>query len=422
MSSSHCRHIPSILILYCSSFRVYNTILTPVLWAEVFNFYTINKEIIIEGDAFLNNTFVMFGITDATGYLKDIDLTIFYDTIGAKNPQVRENIFKVIDKLEPKIIKFSFFDRFISLTTERLPLNKNIVLDELTSAGFALFWLALRNVFIGQPQYEIVFKDNVDLNNVDEYLNFLVGVQMQNWDNQYLILRNKIVPVLYNLYNIIYIEEINNEIVAYFIADIFIEDQQPNFNNRVMSVVEALRKLYINVEKYNVEMIGHNIIDGVQLPDAEKHIPKENLPFAWITLLNGWLNRLHDYMYMPETWDEVTTKIFETRQKIILAIDSIIIGVDYLYRKSDIKKLVSDRAESAVNTVLKATKNSPAKYPQCALDKYGIRLDNAVVDISSNNLSMNESKSDENKHFQRVFNGYCSSINNFFMQKDELLR
>ncbi len=413
--------IDSISTITYDTWLLYGSVLKAVLWAEVYNFYSANKEIILEGDSLLNNTFTMFGIADATGYLKNIDSAAFFDIIGKDNPDRKNHVLDTIKKLSPAKIQYHFVDRFFGSTIGQLPLNKVITLDELTPAGFALFWMALRGVFIEAPTNGFTFAEEINNNNTDEYLNFLVGVQMQKWENQYLMLRDQIKPILLYLYSIVYFCDADNEITAVFIADIFSENQQLNFNNRVMSVVESLRKLYINEKQYNVRMIGQNIVEGIQLPDTKKNIPNENLPFTWITQLNGWLIRFHEYTYKPLTWNEVVNNIYETRKSIIAAINAIITGVDYLYRKNNTKKLISEETLSLVKTAYIKTLNSPAKNPQCALDKYGIRLDNSVVDKSSNNLSLFNSKMEEKKRFQSEFNKYCTNINNFFERKDGLL-
>lgn len=413
--------IDSISKITYDTWSLYASVLKAVLWAEVYYFYSVNKKIILEGDAILNNNFIMFGITDATGYLKKIDSTTFLDIIGKDNPDTKNHILETVKKLNPPKIEYNFINRFFNSTIEQLPLNKVMTLDELTPAGFVLFWMAHRGIFIKPPHNGFTFSEEVNSSTINEYLNFLVGVQMQKWNAQYLLLRELIIPILLNLYNVVYFCEATNEISAYFIVDVFTENQKLNFNDRVMSVVESLRKLYINENKYNVKMIGQIIFEDIQLPDTEKKIPSENLPFTWITQLNGWLHRFHEYTYMPTTWDEVVDNIYKTRELINSTINSIIVGLDYLYRKYDTKKLISQEIQSLINNTYIKTLNLPAKTPQCALDKYGIRLVNSVVDKSSNNLSLYDSKHEEKKQFQNVFNRYCADISNFLRQKDGLL-
>lgn len=82
-------------------------------------------------------------------------------------------------------------------------------------------------------------------------------------------------------YNLLRFHESDEEVSAISIIDIFDESGKRQFeNSHIMAIVEAIRRLPSKKKKYNVEIIGHEIIEGITIPDMQKHIPVENLPWT----------------------------------------------------------------------------------------------------------------------------------------------
>ena len=248
--------------LLCSikydSWSMYANVLKGLLWGEVYHFYSTNKDVIIEGDKLINNIFVLIGVTDITGYLPDIDLSSFWEILNWNSNKVAE-IQATVSKLNPRTVSYEFIDKFI-VATDSLPLHAQLSYDELTPAGFVLYWLALRNVFIPEESLNLKNMDAVTQKYVDSFLDFLVGVQAQKWNTIYNNIKNDLELLVYEYYGIIYCEVTDEEISSYFVIDIFNETKgKKNFNDRVV----------------------------------------------------------HDYYYMPDTWDDVIRHISDIRKSII---------------------------------------------------------------------------------------------------------
>lgn len=59
--------------------------------------------------------------------------------------------------------------------------NKNVYReDDLSNVGYVLFWMANRNVFISN--LKII---QLDYSKIDELLDFMVGLQLQDLEDEY---------------------------------------------------------------------------------------------------------------------------------------------------------------------------------------------------------------------------------------------
>jgi len=404
------------------SWVLYAGVLKALLWAEVFDYYQKNKKVIQEGNAFINSSFTFVCMGDVTGYLDHLDMETLWDSFIKDNPNAKVNMLQILDKLTSNKISYQYVDIFIQKTIQDLPINKTLDANELTPAGYSLFWIAKRGYIISEKMCNLHVEslDNYDL--LDNYLNYLVGIQEQKWESLY----NSIYPYLkkqiQSKYNLILFHEVNRELSVVSIFDIFRENGRQQFgNNYTMEVLRAIRRLSSLKEKYNVEIIGHEVIEGITFPDMQKQIQKKNLPWIWITQLNEWLNKLNAYDNIPPTWDICIKNINDTRSKVILAINSLLKGLEHLYKKSNAQKLADKDHIAIFEEAYKRVNDLYSYSPQSEVDKYGICLSNAVVPDLIGSFELSKKEDDKSKTFNRVFREYCSSISNFIMQKETLL-
>jgi len=407
-------------VLY-DSWQLYAGVLQALLWGSVYSYFQTNKAIIEDGDAVFNGAFAMIGLGDVTGYLKKVDMSVFYDIVKKDSEERYRKMQEIKSKIDNLKLDYHFIDSFLSNTYCNMPTYEKIDAEELSPCGFSLFWMASRNFFPAPPSEITSLK--ACLSNKDDYLNLLVGIQMQKWWDIYENLKKDVEQHIINRFSIVYLNTDDDEVQAIAISNLFSSEPKFPSNDSIMEIVDSLRKLYINKTRYNVKYIGYNLIEGIELPDMEKHIPLDNLPFTWITQLNRWLSKIIEYERRPNNWLEVIEGVCETRKAIIVACKAIVRGLDIAYRDENTKHLFSKETSEAVINAYVRTNDLKFQLPKCAVDRYGIRIDNSVVDQSSEEFMLGE-KIKADSPFGLVFNKYCSSMSNYysmFISPDNLL-
>jgi hypothetical protein len=403
------------------TWTLYASVLKSLLWTEVYTYFQKNKSVINEGDSLSNNSFPLLFLGDITGYYSSMDLSTFGDILEKQRPGIRKKIDDVLAKLNPRKIEYSYVDRFMQCTVDHFPVSQTLTEQELTSAGYSLFWLAKRGNYISEERFTFNFTKSEIPAWLEGYLNFLVGAQEQRWDSVYTSLYSFVKKQIQHKYNLILFDDSGSELFATSIINIFDEDGKQQFSNTyIMSIVEAVRRLCSTKEKYNVEIIGYNIIEGVSVPNMQKQIMVDKLPWVWITQLNGWLNKLHEYDLFPANWKICLQNINDVRKKITQIAKETIAGIDLLYRKRNTQKFIQKEHIALIQETLKYLNNSHAFSPQSEVDRFGIHSNNAIVQDMSNNFDMQKGGK-EQIGFQKYFNKYCSSFSNYLDQRNELI-
>lgn len=403
------------------SWQLYAGVLQALLWGSVYSYFQLNKAIIEDGDAIFNGSFAMIGIGDVTGYLGKFDTSVFYDMVKKDSVDRYLKMREIQSEVENIKLDYYFVDSFLSSTYYNLPAYEKINTEELSPCGFSLFWMALRNFYQMQPK-EITLP-TIALSNKDDYLNFLVGIQMQKWWNIYEDFKKDVEQLIISRYSLVYLNTDGDEVQAIAICNVFSSESKFPTNDSIMEIVDSLSKIYINKNRYNVEYTGYHLIEGIELPDIEKHIPLGNLPFTWITQLNRWLFQIIEYERRPNDWIEVIEGVCETRKTITDACKAIIRGIDIAYRDKNTKSLFSEETSRAIINAYERANNLKFQLPKCAVDRYGIRIDNSVVDQNSDEFALGK-KPKADSSFGLVYNNYCGSLSNFFsrfLSTDNLL-
>lgn len=400
-----------------NSWSVYAGVLKAVLWGEVYTYYWLNKVTIDIGNELINN-FVMFGITDVTGYLKNIDFSFFEDILEKNNSPSFKEFIELKSTLKSTTLSYELLDSFITESISTLPFDTVVRAEDLTAMGFSLYWFSLREHLIPEHDLKSVLPD-MNLTNLDDYLNLLVGLNHQNWFNNYDRLRKLAERIIFPHLSIVYCN-VSNEVTAYAIYNI-LENEDPDFNSRILRVVDSVRKLYPQKQRYNVEILGQGVIDNIDIPNLQKHIPIENLPFVWVTQLNRWLNSIDKYLMAPVSWDNVHEEILQIKSDINSSVDFIIRGVDYLYNKKSTKRLLETKKLDSRKIVKEKLSRYTFPTPQCALDQYGIKLNNAIVDRTNGDMRLASIPQKNTKEFKSIWNNFCNSYLNYLNQMDTLL-
>ncbi len=384
------------------------SIIASLLWLDTFSLYNNCKEDIDIGNEICNDSFVTLIVGDITGYIND-DRNERIETFGRINP----NILKVKDKIDLNrfIIKYFFTDLYLKNIVSKID-NKNVEDDDnLSDVGYVLFWLGKRNLFIKSISC-------IEINNIENnVLDFLVGLQVQNLSELYNNLLKKLKDRIIEKYNIIQFYETVDEVWVKFTFNIK-DNSEKSSNDRVMEVVNALRRIYWSKKIYHVKMIGTNIIKDFKLPDTEKNIKSEKLLLLWVTSINRYLIEIDEFDKRRNTWKEYKQSVDSINDLILEFLKKYNAALDYLYSTGrNVNKLCSSSIMQIHEEIIKQSKNMD-KMPKSTTNKYGLKFnEDNKIEVASNN----DTNKMENNIFFQIFNKYVNSFINFLNQKDETI-
>lgn len=398
----------------------YANLIKAILWGETYNFYLMNREVIDAGDKIAPNFKEIF-LPEITGYI-NLNLKVIHAMLEQRNPERYRLTVETLNKINPQKIQYEFLDLFFKNTTEVFPIQKSIELEELTPLGFVLFWMALRGFSLSETTTSLNFITDVDESNYEEYLNFLIGVQKQDWNSLYTEIKNKIKPVIFKEFDILFFSETDEGTtvrITYDFSEKQILEESNNSTNKfdyhkkVMSVVNALHRLNINAKKYNVELIGIDLVDGISIPDKQKNIPNEHMQFLWLTQINRWGNNLYNYNKSFDSWGQLNAQSKEIRLAIYESIDLVLKDIKKFNSKNTNKRLIRQETMEKLRKAEQLCFNNPLKLSKTSLDVYGI------INTTKTNTSKTENF-DPVQHLAQEesiikdFNDYFTYINNFY--------
>lgn len=401
------------------SWTGYASVLSALLWLDTYRFYLTNKKVIDNGDSQFAGNFILL-IGDATGYF-DYNSTAFIDVIAKTNPIKAEKMRESINGLAQNKIDYQYTDIFIDCIKNKLSTNEILPMDNLSEVGFVLFWVAQRNTLFNSIYYEHVVK-NLSNYPVESILDFLVGIQAQNQKEIYESIASYLVPIVCQRHNIIRLNIEENFIEADFIPDLFTEDldeKSIEMHQKVMLVVDTMRRLFFKKDRYQVKAIGTDIIPNLELPDIRKNISSRNLPLVWITQMNAWLNKINDFEKRPDNWNDFRETVIKNRHTILTFSESVSDAISYMYKKDgNISRFTSSEYR---NKKLEIEQMSPGIYktPKSVNDRYGLTVSKNKVQLTDP-LRKNEQNSTD-KDIVSYVNKYVSSFTNFYIQMESLI-
>ena len=407
--------IEKITAVQYETWTPYATLIRSMLWLDTYKLYIEKKEQFDYGNQICNDSFAILCVGDVTGYLNyDREKTL--KALKLINESAVKTIIEKIE-LDQFKVKYYYTDLLLKNITSHLE-NKEILKDEdYSKSGYVLFWLANRNIYLKNIKV-----NSIDFLKLDQVLDLMVGLKAQKLNDQYLKLLNKIEENIVKKYNIVSLEE-NEEVFIKFLNK-FNNENEKGFFERVMEVVYCARKLFYDKSKYNVKMIGTDLLEWFKVPDTEKHIAYDNLPLNWITDVNRQIIDIDDYNKRIDSWGSYKECIDEINESILEFIKKYCKALEYYYRNNNTIKLIDTNLEKLKNNIILKSKNMN-KSPKCTTNKYG--LDNILYSFRSD--QSNEIKSTSNimypvnnnkKEFGicRKFEKFVSSFTNFINQKD----
>lgn len=390
----------------------YATLIRSVLWLDTYKLYIEKKEDFDYGNKVCNDIFSLIFLGDVTGYL-NYDREEKLKLLESINVEWVKKIREKITLNEFKV-KYYYTDILLNSIRKYIENKKIFIDDNYSMAGYVLFWMANRSVYLTNVKIE-----KADVLKLNQILDLMVGLKAQNLDNQYYFLLKKIKESVIKRYNIVNLKE-NDEISVKFINSLT-TDNDRSFNERVMEVVYCIKRLYYGKAKYNVKMIGTELLEGFTIPDTEKNILSDNIPLDWITDINRQLIEIDDYNKRIDSWELYKERIEEINKLVLEFIEKYCKALDYYYKNKNTIKLIDTSLQDLKNNIILKNKNMN-NIPKCATNKYG--LDNMLFSFKNDQGNQSKEKNginDNRKEFGicTKFENYINSFINFINQRDE---
>lgn len=383
--------------------KIYSDVLWAYVWLEVNSYIEVNKEVVNEGNKASNNTFCFTAICDITNLLNT--KTDPLDTIRIFNPAMSETLRKIIEKMPNRYLTYKYVDLFFDCSKDNLLLLINEKKYDVSSLGFVLFWLSYRKKYIPEERInnpDYFFKDD---DNLDDSLNLFYGIYCQQWHSISNSIKMKLLNKVFDVFNVVYYEERNNEIYSY-ILPLYNENYDSN-NTVLVNLVGIFKMLNPEALRYNVKVIGTDFI-GLQLPDMEKRIPNENMYCSWLTKVNNIFISIDEYTNAIKDWNSLLNKLIESRKVITDFLNEVKKAITSLYKMSGVKNIDKLKEYERVfnNRFIKAQ----FELPKCARDRFGLNIRGNNKTHRAFELSVNKKTNDA---FPKICNDYFESVTNF---------
>ena len=390
----------------------YATLIRSVLWLDTYKLYIEKKEDFDYGNKVCNDVFSLIFLGDVTGYLnydREEKLKLLESINDEWVKKIREKI--ILNEFK---VKYYYTDILLNSIRKYIENKKIFINDNYSMAGYVLFWMANRSVYLTNVKIE-----KADVSKLNQILDLMVGLKAQNLDNQYYFLFKKIKESVIKRYNIVNLKE-NDEISVKFINSLT-TDNDRSFNERVMEVVYCIKRLYYGKTRYNAKMIGTELLEGFTISDTEKHILSDNIPLNWITDINRQLIEIDDYNKRVDSWELYKERIEEINKLVLEFIEKYCKALDYYYKNKNTIKLIDTSLQDLKNNIILKNKNMN-NIPKCATNKYG--LDNMLFSFKNdqgNQLKEKKGINDNRKEFGicTKFENYINSFINFINQRDQ---
>ena len=399
----------------CLSVEIYADILKALLWCEIYYYFEINRKVIEEGDILFNKHFMFLGNTDITGLLQMDLLHDISKVFNEVNPHFEEQMTDQLNKLPLLKLEYKFLDAYLINTYKELNTWFQIRENALTAWGYILFWMSYRKIYLNEFS-----ASDLDWNlNIEGTLNYVLGISKQGWFNARNRISENILPAVLQENGVIYFEVTDNEVFA--LINVLLGNEQEEPHSRVMKMVSICQRLFPEKKKYHVKISGYQLLEGIEVPDTQKNISQEHLPYVWITQLNNCFGNMHKYDTLPENWEDVYKNIADARNAVLEYLEILLKGVEKFYRNENVEVFKRDTYNQKKEYVLKLTKLTPYIEPKCAVDKYGIRDNNYVVEDNSEKYSNRSRIESDKEHISYSCREYFSCIHAFCENGENIL-
>lgn len=421
--------IDRLSIVNFNSWTTYGSAIKSLLWYHIRELYFMNKTVLSELDAITPSGFPDILLGDQTGYYPEFDGLKARKFLHDFQPENSKRMEADIARLPQKKMNYTLLDQFMAQTNHRLPLVSFDNNTEVSSIGYSLFWLAKRNVFIKESRFSFPNELPEKYDMLESFLNLVVGVQYQAWStlysNYYPLLRKMIMFK----YNVVYLDDSKDVFDAIYILKFYELDEKTNqySNESIMSLINALRRLDISKDQYNAKMIGDKIHTDVETPYYVKTIKAENLLWAWITEINRWFSKIHEYDMLPEKWEEVEKTLISSFKKNDEVVKMLMTLLEHLFKKGNLNNYNFRGKQNQINKLLLVMNNNFLFYPKQSVDKFGINLSNVSLNPKEGDRNnpdhslMRHADKKSEKDFDQLQNEVRQKISNFYQNFPALI-
>lgn len=300
---------------------------------------------------------------------------------------------------------------------------------ERSSFGYALFWMAKRDMNVTLP-----FK-------TDEIVSSVCGGELQPsadairglfehpaLQESYLAAADVLVERIIHEMHVLTFSVTNDEVSCKFIPPLSTErgasEKEKNSNQYWrIKMLDILKQLYPEKEYIDIELIGVDLLQdlGIKAFDHKLHIHKSKRPNAWVSELNGWTKTRIDYSLRPSSWQEYVADIDEIRSNVNDLIVETIKLIDDVYKKGRYTKDRWKRIEDRLKVFREHT-FAENRLPYFAVDPYCLYSEGNAKGPVAEYFPMRQLLSvGKYENFRKRLNDVYSSLDNFYNQFAEVL-
>lgn len=390
------------------SWETYHALIKSLLWKGTYDYVSKNIDLLDSIHKKYNKGWITVVNFDLTGIL---DGSIM-ETANFFNTEQNDYAKSINAQFSDKNEIFSYCNDLISKTKtiSILPLNER----EWVSFSYCMFWFIYLNKKHVECKFNQFAYDDLAKVNSATIIAEVIYVLKEYSEvsrNYVETVKKTYLKVLSEKHKVISIEENEDEIIAYYILDIFEEriEEKGNFqNNESVRIIDSLRLAYPEKKLFGANSFGNKFNFFPDNHDfSYKRINKKNLPLKNLVEINSIYTNLFNYTTRPNTWKDYTTIVNLKRQEFNEFTSDFISALDnYNHAKSTIEIV-----NFAIRHSEKETHNSPL-FPINVSDKWG-----EFSESTNRNDALKPAIStDRYLEYNKLFSDYCNSMENFKLQ------
>lgn len=301
---------------------------------------------------------------------------------------------------------------------------------ERSSFGYALFWMAKRDLNVTLPFKTDEIVASICAGELQPSADAIRGLfEHPTLLESYQAAVDVLVEKLIYEMQVLTFSVTNDEVSCKFIPPLSTETGVPENTKNTnqywrIKMLDILKQLYPEKEYIDIELIGVDLLQdlGIEALDHKLHIHKSKLPNAWVSELNGWTKIRIDYSLRPSSWQEYVADIDEIRSGVNDLIVETIKLIDDVYKKGRYTQDRGKRIDDRLKVFRKHT-FAENRLPYFAVDSYCLYSEGNAKSPVAEYFPMRQLLSvGKYENFRKSLNDVYSSIDNFYNQFVEILR
>lgn len=337
---------------------------------------------------------------------------------------------KIIDETKHSLtslaIDYEATDCFIRncVYSDLLPVSD----EERVSFGYALFWMAKRNLKIELSFDQTQIIESVCTGEIQSCADAIRGLSehiglSDSYQNVVKTMVKKLIPEMRILSFSVTDDEVNCKFVPSFLTEEAVSENENENQHWRIKMLNILQQIYPEKEYINIELIGVDLLTdlGIKAMDDKLHIHKSNRHNSWTTEVNGWVKNRIDYAFRPTSWNQYVSEIDEMRCNVNELILETIKLIDDIYEKGRFTKNRWKPIQERIK-IFRTHIFSENRLPYFAVDPYCLYSEGSNRQPTSEYFPMQQLISvGKYEKFRKFLNKVYTSLNNFFNQFAEVL-